>query len=199
MPLTKKPELLMGLQQRVSFPRLTDPAPSSEELAECYKAAFRTPDHGWLRPWRFIECRGQERNQLGELVEQAIISEQPDIDDSKRKKFREGPLRAPLVIIAYAVDVEHPVVPASDQLAAANGAVHNLLTALYAQGFGSVWRTGLPAQSKAVHKALGLSNNETITGFLYVGTPLNEAKEVPTLVQADYVSTFNEYAYNRGL
>lgn len=186
-------ELLKGLQTRVSVPRLTDPAPSDAQLAECYKAAFRSPDHGWMRPWRFIECRGEERTQLGETIARAMTEEHRDLDPAKFKKFSEGPLRAPLVIIAYAKTVDNPKVPEIEQVLATGCAVNNLATALYAAGYGSVWRTGDPAYSRSVHTALHLSDTDKIVGFLYVGTPVFEPKGAPILERREFVSSLTDH------
>lgn len=186
-------ELLKGLQTRVSVPRLTEPAPTKAKLAECYQAAFRSPDHGWMRPWRFIECRDQERVKLGELVANAMLQETPDLDEAKVKKYTEGPLRAPLVIVAYAQTVANPKVPDIEQVLATGCAVNNLSTALYAAGYGSVWRTGDPAYSRAVHAALGLSSSDKILGFLYVGTPIYDPKDAPLLKQADFVTSLTDH------
>jgi len=47
-------ETLHTLLNKISYPKLTSPQPSKEQMDVAYKAAFRAPDHGRLRPWRFI-------------------------------------------------------------------------------------------------------------------------------------------------
>ncbi len=49
------------------MPLLTDPAPTSEEMSEVYKGALRAPDHARLRPWKFIEVRGDSRDKLAKI------------------------------------------------------------------------------------------------------------------------------------
>jgi nitroreductase len=34
-------------------------------MREVYKGALRAPDHARLRPWKFIEVRGEARERLG--------------------------------------------------------------------------------------------------------------------------------------
>ena len=192
MTIKENLSLLDGLQQRVSHPRLAEPAPSAAELAECYKAAFRSPDHAWLRPWRFVECRASERELLGSLIADAMRNEQPDLAIAAEGKYREGPLRAPLVIICLANIEEHPKVPAIEQQIAAGCAAHNLMAALFALGYGAVWRTGDSAYSANVRAALQLTENQRIIGYLYVGSKVAEDKEIPQLAQQDFVCTLSE-------
>ncbi|MGW1135039.1 hypothetical protein [Streptomyces griseoluteus] len=42
---------------------------------------------------------------------------------------------------------------------------------LHARGFGSVWRTGRFTQSERTRHTLGLSPEERLLGWLYIGTP----------------------------
>ena len=193
MTIKENLALVAGLQQRVSHPRLTNPAPPPHILAECYKAAFRSPDHAWLRPWRFIECRENERVNLGNLIADAMKLEQADLSDAAENKFRNGPLRAPLVILCVAELQDHAKVPDIEQKIATGCAVNNFSNAIYGYGYGAVWRSGDSAYSIAVHKALRLKANQSLLGFLYVGTPLSEDKEIPILNQTDYVQSLTDH------
>ena len=53
------------LLSRQSHWPLTEPGPASTELDLIFDAALRAPDHGNLRPWRFVTIRGDARGQLG--------------------------------------------------------------------------------------------------------------------------------------
>ena len=70
-------ELLLN---RMSIaPRLhEEPAPNEAELGQILAAACRAPDHGRLRPWRFIVIRGDARVRLGEVFAEALRARQPD-------------------------------------------------------------------------------------------------------------------------
>lgn len=193
MAIHKNMSLLEGLQQRVSHPRLEAPAPSAPQLAQAYQAAFRSPDHAWLRPWRFIECRNEERETLGELIATGLYNAQPAIEMSLLDKARLGPLRAPLVLVCYAKVVEHPKVPAVEQLIAVGCAINNMSCALYSMGYGSVWRTGESAYSSDVHRQLNLGAQDVIVGYLYVGTPMSEDKSIPRYDIDDYVVSLTNH------
>ncbi|MDN3650160.1 nitroreductase family protein [Reinekea marina] len=188
MTINKNPEFLEGLQNRVSHAILTEPAPNKSVLEQCYKAAFRAPDHAYLRPWRFIEVRGQQREALGELMAKAVLANDADAAEAVVAKAQKGPLRAPLVIIAVAHIQDHPKVPAWEQIVATGCAAQNIVAAAYAQGFGAVWRTGALADSEYLVEALGLEKTDKIVGFLYLGTPSNDDKHIQRLVVEDYVT-----------
>lgn len=177
------------LLNRVSVTRLCEPAPTDEQRELMFRAALRAPDHGQLRPWRFLTIEGEGRVALGELFHQAI-ARNPSASPEALAKARKMPLRAPLLVVAIAVLRDHPKVPQSEQLLAAGSAAHGLLLAAHAQGIGAVWRTGELAYDAEVSAGLGLSSNERILGFLYLGTPEGTPRTAPALDPAGFVSAW---------
>lgn len=147
---------------------LTEPAPSAEELDLVFQAALRAPDHGQLRPWRFVLIRGDARVSLGNVFANAARLRDPS-DDGER--FRGKAMAAP-VLIAICARVQSPhKVPESEQVLAVGAAAMNMLNALHLLGYGGFWATGLNSYDRNVHQALGLQDAERLLGFLYVGTP----------------------------
>lgn len=180
-------EALDVLLDRVSVPRLVEPAPDAAQREIMFSAALRAPDHGQLRPYRFLTVEGEARNQMGELLVQALLASAPHADEKAVDKARNGPLRAPLVVVVIAKLIEHKV-PKSEQLITAGCAAHGVLLAAYALGVGAVWRTGELSYSAHVAKGMGLAADEEIIGFLYLGTPLNPPREAPRPDVGDFVS-----------
>ncbi len=183
-------DILEFLQHRNSAPKLTDPAPGPEQLRQMFRAALRAPDHAWLRPWRFIIIAGERRVRFGEVLEQCLLKRQPGADDTARAKARNAPLRAPLLVVVVARIGEHPKVPASEQRLSAACAAHGLLLAAEAAGFAGIWRTGEPAFDRNVMSALGLSSEEEITGFIYLGSREGNPKPLPVLDPDDFISNW---------
>ncbi len=181
-------DTLRFLQQRNSAPRLTEPAPGDQHLQEMLRAAMRAPDHAWLRPWRFIALRGERRADFGEVLERCLLQRKPDADETARTKARNSPLRAPLLLVAVARLSEHPKVPPIEQRLSAGCAAHGILLAAEALGFAGVWRTGDPAFDRSVMDALGLSAEEEIVGFLYLGSRDGPRKPLPDLDPQDFIS-----------
>jgi nitroreductase len=184
------PDILQFLQNRNSAPRLTEPAPTAAEVAEMLRAALRAPDHGWLRPWRFITIRDERREDFGEVLERCLLRRNPDADTPAREKARQAPLRAPLLVVVVASLREHPKVPAQEQRLAAGCAAHGLLLAAESLGYAGVWRTGEAAVDPFVMAALGLEPREEVVAFLYLGTREGSAKNLPQLDPEDFVSAW---------
>ena len=185
-------DALDALINRVSVPRLCEPAPDAAQREQLFRAALRAPDHGQLRPWRFLTIEGEAREQLGELFAEALLRKNPQIAEEALSKARNMPLRAPLLVVVIARTQVHAKVPAQEQVLAAGCAAHGILIAAHAQGIGAVWRTGDMAFDAHVHKGLGLAENEELIGYLYVGTPLTEPRTAPVLETADFVSGWGE-------
>ena len=148
-----------AMRARRSFSKVTDAAPTHDELVELVAAAGRVADHSSLQPWRLIELRGEDRERLGRAIHKA---EKKDGASSK-------PLRAPLLIAVVARIQKSSKVPDWEQEAVASGVAHMLSLALDDAGYGVIWRTGSYTRAKAVAKAHGLSKRERLLGWLYVG------------------------------
>ena len=182
-------QALDNLLNRVSAPRLVDPAPTAEQREVLFKAASRAPDHGQLQPWRFLTVEGAAREQLGEVLAEAVRLK-GDATGAALDKARDMPLRAPLLVVVIARLQEHYKVPKSEQLLAAGCAAHGILLAAHAQGIGGVWRTGELSYSAHVARALGLQAGEELLGFLYLGTPARELRDAPQVATADFVQAW---------
>lgn len=180
-------EALQALLDRVSTPLLQEPGPTTEQLDAMFAAALRAPDHGAMRPWRFLVVEGEARNRLGELFLSAAVAKNPDLPQVKQDKLRNAPLRAPIVVVVIAKTTEGHKVPVIEQQISAGCAAQNILHAAYAQGIGAMWRTGEMSYERAVLEGLGLAENEEVTGYIYLGTPQKE-RSAASLNKDSYVS-----------
>jgi nitroreductase len=162
---------------RRSPPKLREPAPDEAALNLMLTAAMCGPDHGRLKPWRFIVVSGQGRENLGDLFAEALKRRDPNASDDVMKREREKALRAPMIVVVVARVQEHKSVPAVEQLIAAGIAAYNLLLGASGLGFGGMWRTGPAAYDEVVKTGLGVDTSETIVGFMYLGTPETPAPE----------------------
>lgn len=158
------------LHNRVSCPALIEPGPTKQQLDSIYQAALRAPDHGAIRPWRFLTVAGDARQKLGDLYLKAALIENPQLSPERQDKIRKMPLRAPTVIVVIAAVSEHPKVPMVEQEISAGCAAQNIILAAHAQGLGAMWRTGDMAYLSTVKSGLGLTEEESIIGYIYLGT-----------------------------
>lgn len=161
------------LSRRSCSPRLlTDPAPSEADLRLMIEAAVRAPDHGSLRPWRFICIQDAARVQLGGAFATAYACRNRAGSREQLQRERLKPLRAPMVIaVAAAITHGHPSVRVIDQQLAAGAAAMNLLNAAHILGYGGMWLTGESCHDPNVKRALGLEPDDFIAGWIYLGTP----------------------------
>ena len=150
---------LDAVRARRSWSKVTDEAPTHDELLELVSAAGRVADHSGLRPWRLIELRGDDRDTLGRAINKA----------EGEKGASSKPRRAPLLIAVVASYRKSDKVPRWEQEAVASGVAHVLSLLLDEAGYGVLWRTGHYTRAKAVAKAHGLKKNEELLGWLYVG------------------------------
>lgn len=180
-------DALDALHNRVSIPRVTGPAPTTEQREALFRAALRAPDHQRLRPWRFLTVEGTGLEQLGELFTAAELARVGDPTAETVLRAKQLPLRAPLLIIAISSPKHHAKVPELEQDMSCAVAVGNMLIAAHAMGLGAVWRTGELATDALVREGLGLTAQEKIVAFLYVGQPAREGRPVPELDSRDFV------------
>ena len=170
----------LSTRHSIAPPFLTGPGPDEAMLAEILAAGASAPDHGRLRPWRFIVIRGDARERLGEVFADALAKRQPDASAEALEQERGRPLRAPVVIAIVArVDPQHPKIPEFEQVLSTGAAVENILLAAHAQGFGAKWLTGANAYDDHVKAALGLTGNDRLAGFVHLGTVDGKPPQVP--------------------
>src|SRR2546421_5717405 len=91
-----------ALLKRRSARELTEPAPDEGALELILSSAVRAPDHGRLRPWRFVVVRGNARERLGELFAAHAQRAQPQLGAQALQRERLKALRAPLIVVVAA-------------------------------------------------------------------------------------------------
>ena len=167
------------LLQRRSAKTLTEPAPDDGALELLFSSAARAPDHGRLRPWRFIVIRGCARERLGALLAAHLRRARPDSSAEALERERLKAFRAPLIIAVAAVQDARASVPMIEQVLCAGAAAVNILLAARALGFNGVWKTGAAAYDETVKRELGLQPADALVGFLYIGTERLTGVETP--------------------
>jgi nitroreductase len=151
--------------------KMGPPGPDEASLRRILEAGAAAPDHGLLRPWRFLVVRGEGRARLGELFADFVRRTAQGASPQEIEKQRTAPLRAPvIVVVAARVEPEHPKIPAVEQIGSAAAAAQNMLLAAHALGFAAKWATGKQAYDDTVRAGLGLRGSDLIVGFLYLGS-----------------------------
>jgi len=179
-----------ALLKRNSHSRLSAPGPQDDELHLILQAGLRAPDHGRLRPWRFVVVAGDARQRLGELFAESLALRHPQADDAQLTKVRASPLRAPLIIAGLLNYQQHPKVPRGEQVAAVATALYGMSLASESIGYATMWRTGAMARDPIVISALGGAPADEVIGFLYVGSPEGPRKALPDECSNNFISHF---------
>lgn len=167
-----------ALLSRASIGELADPAPDGEALRQILEAGLRAPDHGKLRPWRFILIRGEARQAWAETIVAALRARDPEAPEGVAEKQRNRVMNAPL-IVALGAKLQHGhKIPELEQMLSMGAAAMNLLNAAHALGFGGIWLTGAQSFDPRIVTALGLDETDKLAGFLFLGTPKDRPLEV---------------------
>ena len=165
-------EILDFIKSRRSIGNLVAPPPNREQVEQAIEVALSAPDHKDLNPYRFIVLENQALNTWGTALKNAAMA-QGETDEKTLKKAENMPLRAPMIIACVTDFKPHDKVPHWEQIAASSCAVQNLLLALSAQGFATVWRTGPLANAPAIKQLFNVTADNQVIAFVYVGTAVS--------------------------
>ena len=176
-----RPDLLALLETRRSVPpvSLVEPAPGPDELMRLLTIASRVPDHGRMVPWRFVVFRGDARAAAGERLAAVHAGKEPEAPEAMGKKIATSLSRAPLVVAVVDRTAPSPKIPEWEQHLCVGAVCMNLVTAANAMGFAAVWLTGWAAGDADARATLGLAPEETLAGFIHIGTPTERPAERP--------------------
>src|SRR5258706_6879080 len=122
-------ELFAAVQTRSSAARVGEPGPSPEDLELLLQAAARAPDHGRLKPWRFIVLVGAAREAFTAPAAEAKRARLPPLTaeqlGAEREKFNRSPT---IVVVGCGVDRDQSKIPEIEQdVAVGRGARHQVI------------------------------------------------------------------------
>lgn len=167
------------LNQRLSVPsrQLGLPGPDAATLDTILRAAIRVPDHARLTPFRLLMVRDAARQALGARIAEIHARNDADTPAAALEKDRNRFNAAPVVIVVIARTTAGHKVPLQEQMLSAGCVAYNLLLAAQALGYGAQWLTGWAAYDADVAALLGLAGNESVIGFVHVGSVLQPASD----------------------
>ena len=158
------------LLSRASAGTLQDPGPDEAALQRILAAAVRAPDHGKLRPWKFVVIRGEGRRRMSELFVESLLLRNPDAVAAQIEKERAKPLRAPVTVMVVAKVMEGHKIPVIEQVISAGAAAMNILNAAHFLGFGAKWVTGENCYDAHFRARAGLDPADQVVGFIHLGS-----------------------------
>lgn len=158
-------------RQHVGPKRLAEPAPDEATLRLLFEAAAAAPDHGQLRPWRFLVLGPAAREKLADAFAEALRARDPAALPEQLAEAREKAFRGPVLIVAIAdLRADDPDVPPFERLVSLGAAMQNLLLAAAARGYASGLSSGRAMSSPALRGAFGLAEGEHAVCFVSLGT-----------------------------
>ena len=181
---------LLKTRRSTPPPMLSAPGPDAAQLETLLTIASRVPDHGKLAPWRFIVFEGEGRVRAGDIVAQVAQADRPDMSAEQIAAERQRMTAAPLVIGVVSTAKAHPKIPISEQVSSAAACCMNLLLAAQAMGFGASWLTNWFAYDRRALSLLGIKDEETVAGFIHIGSPTGALEDRPRPALADIVTGF---------
>lgn len=180
-------DAIEALMSRRSYARgnLIEPAPSEVELEIILQATMTAPDHGNLKPWRFVVVQGQGIRDLSLLVKEKYANA---MSSEHLEAFVAEITDTPLMIFVCSKIVLDHHVSVFDQHLAGGAACEHILLAAHALGFAGIWHS-LDADDDLRH-LIQLKPEDNIIGVLSIGTPkrTSKAKRKPF---SDYAQTWD--------
>lgn len=144
------------------------PGPDDDVMQKIMEMAMRTPDHGKLAPWRFINITEKRRDEFRNLLARAFLSSHPNASESQIIAASKMAEMAPsLVVMIYSPKISK--IPEYEQMLSTGAAGMNLLHGAHIHGFVGSWITGWPAYDEIVRQEF-CADNEKIAGFFFFGT-----------------------------
>lgn len=171
-PTDSSLEVLRFLDQRrsPSAKLMGQGGPNAQQIDNIIHRAARVPDHRKLGPWRFIVIEGDARARLGDQIGNRFTALNPDAKTSAIETERNRFMRAPTVVAIVSAPVDcSKGTPQWEQILSAGAVCFQMLLVARAMGFGAQWLSEWIAYDRTILSALGLSEDEKIAGFIYLG------------------------------
>jgi len=184
-------ELLLHRRSTVAN-SLSEPGPSRDELDLILTIGSRVPDHGKLAPWRFVVFDGDARQDFGAILAEKFQLDEPDANEARVAIERNRFMRAPTIVAVISHGHENHKIPLWEQHLSAGAVCQNMLIAASALGYAAQWLTEWYAYDHTINSALGLTSNEHVAGFVYLGTASSEPVERKRPVLSSLVSTWQK-------
>lgn len=164
---------LLGMRYSVGPKFLVPPGPSAEQWARASGLALRAPDHGSLRPFRFVVVPDHQRLALADLFATGAAQRGQHAAEVDRARSRalNGPGLAALVARVRS-DVAD--VPPHEQWLCVGAALMNFMNALHLMGFGAKALSGASVSDPAVSAAF-CSPGEQLACWVVAGRPARAA------------------------
>lgn len=166
------------LQNRVSiFPYQYEEGVQLDDsiIERILESAIHAPNHKRTEPWRFVVFSGEGRKYLVEKQVEIYKKYSEIIGEKKLKKLQEYPLMSSHVIV---IGMKRSTrVPETEEILAMGCVIENMFLTATALGVGCYLSTGGITYIEQAKELFGLSPEDKLIGFFYVGKKKEPAPE----------------------
>ena len=174
------PAALDAMLRRHSVSRFVDGAlPTASELDLLLRAAATVPDHGELRPYRFVVAQGEGRAHFGSALAAAGLEQNPSLPAGIQEKLRSKAFAAPTQILLIASPRAGMKIPEWEQLVTASCTGFAITLAAFALGLGAIWKSAPFLEGAELTRVLDLAAGEKLLGWVNVGRPVQPPADEP--------------------
>lgn len=113
-----------------------------------FRAAAAAPDHGEVRPWRFVLVPEGKRTLLAKAFTQALIERDANATAEQIEAAREKAFRAPFLTLAIArLGLCEPDIEPLERMVSVGAAIQNFLLCAHSMAYGSSLTSGQAMRS----------------------------------------------------
>jgi nitroreductase len=161
-------------------------APTTDDLDLILSTATTVPDHGDLRPWRFVVSAGVGRDRFAEALVAGLHELRgTDLPDAVVAKMRAKAYAAPCAVLLVASPDPTSNVEVWEQVASASCTGYSVVLAATGLGYGAVWKSAAVLGTEPVRHVVGLATDESLLGWVNIGTPAPLGRKKRGADQAD--------------
>lgn len=164
---------LLALRYSVGPKYLAPPGPSAEQWARAADLSLRAPDHGGLRPFRFVVVGDSQRVALAGLFASGAEQRGQTAEEVERARARAFNGPGQVALVARVRD-DVPDVPPHEQWLCVGAALMNFMNTLHLMGFGAKALSGASVSDSAVHAAF-CGPGERLANWVIAGRPARAA------------------------
>ena len=162
---------LISSRQTILPRHLENPGPNDAQIELMFRAAAAAPDHGCIRPWRFVKVPTERRNALADVFKASLRERDTDASTHELNQAAEKAYRSPFLCLAVArLGAADPPIEPLERMVSVGAAIQNLLLCAHAMGYATSLTGGQALQQPPLRHLFGLIEGEQAVCFINVGT-----------------------------
>jgi nitroreductase len=162
---------LITSRHNTSPRRLVAPGPTDTQVLNMFTAAAAAPDHGEIRPWRFVLVPENKRVLLASVFGQALLDRDVNATAEQVEAAREKAYRAPFLTLAIArLGPSEPSIDPLERMVSVGAAIQNFLLYAHSLGFGGSLTSGQAMHSEPLRQLFQMGEGEQAVCCINVGT-----------------------------